>query len=125
MATNETNPVALTPNTRSDRDFWIQLNAHLEIALKVGFWNRIRASRRGIALKSVDHSIKVSLLRSFDWCWYRSTVDSFMEDWVVGVVFLHSSKVIRAFEQMRTLTRGIFRTNRLTVDALRRQTLNT
>ncbi len=98
MTTDEANPVALTPNTGSDRDFWVQLNAHLEITLKVWLRNRIRARRRGIALKSIDHGVKISFLWCFDGRWYRSTVDSFMKDWVVGVVFLHGSEVIRAFE---------------------------
>lgn len=125
MSTDEANPVALTPNSRSDRDFWVQLNAHLEIALEVRLRNRIGPRRRGIALKSIDHGIKISFLGSFDRRWYRSTVDSFMKDRVVGVVFFHGGKVIRAFEQMGTLARGILRTDRLTVDALRRKTLNT
>lgn len=98
MTTDEANPVALTPNTRSDRDFWVQLNTHLEIALKIRFWNRIGARRRGVALKSIDHGIKISFLGSFDRRRYRSTVDSFMKDRVVGVVFFHGGKVIRAFE---------------------------
>ena len=98
MTANEADPVALTPNTRADGDFGIQLNAHLEIAFEAGFRNRIRAGRGGIALESIDHGIEISLLRSFDRCWNWSTVDSFMKDRVVGVVFLHGGEVVRAFE---------------------------
>ena len=98
MTANEADPVALAPNTGADRDFWVQLNAHLEITLKARFGNRIRARRRRIALKSVDHSIEISLLWRFNRCWYRSTVDSFMKDRVVRIVFLHGGEVIGAFE---------------------------
>ena len=123
MATDEADPVALTPNTRSDGNLWVQLDAHLEIALQARLWDRIRTRGRRIALEAIDHGVEVSLLGSLDRGWYRSTVDSFMKDRVVGIVFLHGGEVVGAFEQMRTLTRGVFRANRLTVDALRRQTL--
>ena len=48
-------------------------------------------------MKAIDHGVEIALLRSLDGCRYRSPVDGFMEDWVVGVVFLHGGEIIRAF----------------------------
>lgn len=74
-------------------------------------------------MEAVDHGVKVSFLRRLIRCSNRGTVDSFMEDWVIGVMLLHGAKVIRAFKEMRTLTTGVLRADRLAVYALRRETL--
>lgn len=74
-------------------------------------------------MEAIDHRVKVSLLRWLVRGGHWGTVDSFVEDWIVGVVFLHGTEVIRTLEEMGALTTGVLRTDRLAVDALRRETL--
>lgn len=74
-------------------------------------------------MEAIDHGVEVSFLRRLIRCSNRGTVDSFMEDWVIGVVLLHGAEVIRTFKEMRALTTGVLRADRLAVYALRRETL--
>lgn len=125
MSANVTDPVALTPNAWADGDFGVKLNAHLKVSLKSWFRDGIGASGGRIALETIDHSIKIAfLVRGLDgWCRDRGPVDSFVQDWIVGVVFFHRAEIVWTFEQMRALATGVFGTNGLAVDALCRETL--
>ena len=122
MTRDVSNPIALTPNARSDADLGVQLHAHLEIALENRFGDRKGARRRGIALET-DHGVVITLLGFGGGSDSRSTVDGFVEDRVVRIVLFHGTQVIGTLEQVLTLTGGIFCANGLTVDALRRETL--
>lgn len=122
MTRDVSNPIALTPNARTDTDLRVQLHAHLEVALENGFGDGKGAGGRRVALKA-DHGVVVTLLgfgRGGDG---RSAVDGFVEDRIVRVVLFHSTEVIGTLEQVLTLTGGILCANGLTVDALRRETL--
>lgn len=37
VTTDEADPVALTPDARSDRYLWVELYTHLEVSFQVGF----------------------------------------------------------------------------------------
>lgn len=125
MSTDVADPVALTPNARADRDFGVELNAHLKVSLKSWFRDGIGASGRRIALETIDHSIKVTfLVRGLDgWCRDWGSVDSFVQDWIVRVVFFHRAEIVGTFEQMGALATGVFGSNRLAIDTLCRETL--
>lgn len=100
MSADVTDPVSLTPNARADGDFGVKLNAHLKVSLKSWFWDGIGACGGRIALKAIDHGIKVAfLVWGLDrWCRDRSSVDSFVQDWIVGVVFFHRTEIVWTFE---------------------------
>lgn len=100
MSADVTDPVALTPNARADGDFGVKLNAHLKVSLKGWFWDGIRAGGGRIALETIDHSIKIAfLVWGLDrWCRDRGSVDSFVQDWIVGVVFFHRAEIVWTFE---------------------------
>lgn len=66
-----------------------------------------------------DHGVVITLLRFGGGSDGRSAVDGFVEDRIVRVVLFHGTKVIGTFEQVLTLTGGIFGANGLAVDALR------
>ena len=125
MSADVTDPVALTPDARADGDFGVKLHAHLKVSLESWFRDGIRASGRRVALEAIDHSIKITFLVRglYGWCRNRGSVDSFVEDWVVGVVFFHRAEIVWTFEQMRALATGVFGANGLAVDALCRETL--
>ena len=123
MTRDVADPIALSPYAWTDIDFRVELNAHLKIALENGLWDGERACGRGIALEAADHCVVIAFLGWFGWCYGRSAVDGFMKDGVVGVVLLHSTEVVGTFEQVLTLTGSILCPYRLTIDALRRQTL--
>lgn len=125
MSADVADPVALTPNARTDGDFGVELNAHLKVSLKSWFRDGISASGRRIALETIDHSIKVTfLVRGLDrWCRDWGPVDSFVQDWIVWVVFFHRAEIVGTFQQMGALATGVFGSNRLAVDALCRETL--
>lgn len=93
-------PVALTPNARTNGDFGVELNAHLKVSLKSWFRDGIGASGRRIALETIDHSIEVTfLVRGLDgWCRDWGSVDSFVQDWIVRVVFFHRAEIVGTFE---------------------------
>lgn len=91
-------PIALTPNTRSDGDFRIQLHAHLEIALEDRFRDRKRARSGGIALEAANHGLVVALFGRFGGRDGRGAVDGFVQDRVVRVVLLHGAEVVWAFK---------------------------
>ncbi len=76
-------------------------------------------------METIDHSIKIAFfVRGFDgWRRDRCAVDGFVQDRVVGIMFLHRAEVVGAFQQMGALTAGVFRTNGLAIDALCRKTL--
>lgn len=124
MTADETDPVALTPDSRPDRDLRVKLNAHLEITFETWFRDGIGAGRGGIALKTVDHGVKISLFGRLDGSGYGGTVNSFMEDGIIGVVFFHRAEVVGTFEKVRTLATCIFGAYGLAVNALRRETLS-
>lgn len=69
-------------------------------------------------MKAAEHGVVIALLGFGRGSDGGGAVDGFMEDGVVGVVFLHGIEVIGTLEQMLTLTRGIFCANGLAVDAL-------
>ncbi len=118
MTRDVSNPIALSPNARSNTDLGVQLHAHLEIALKNRFGDRKGARRRGVALEA-DHGVVITLLGFGRGSDSRSTVDGFVEDRVVRIVLFHGTQVIGTLEQVLTLTGGVFCANGLTVDALR------
>ncbi len=76
--------------------------------------------RRGAALETGDHGVKIAFLG----CLGRgvvlsgSAVDCFMQDWAVRIVFLHVVEVGRALDEVRALTAGVFGPYRLTMEAL-------
>lgn len=74
-------------------------------------------------MEAIDHGVKVTLLRSLvgggDW----GTIDCFVQDWVVRIMFLHCAEVIGALKQMRALSTRVFRAYGLTINALCRKTL--
>ena len=125
VPTDEAQPVALAPNSRSHRHLRVQLHAHLEVAFK--HWRRDGigvAHLRTTLEATIDHGIEVALLRSFGRRGLdRSAVDSFVENRVVGIVFLHGAQVVGTLEEMLALARGVFGADGLAVDALRRKTL--
>lgn len=125
MSADVADPVALTPNARADGDFGVELNAHLKVSLKRWFGDGIGTSGRRIALETIDHSIKITfLVRGLDrWCRDWSSVDSFVQDWIVRVVFFHRAEIVGTFEQMGALATGVFGTNGLAIDTLCRKTL--
>lgn len=100
MSADVTDPVALTPNARADGDFGVKLNAHLKVSLKSGFGDGIGAGGGRIALETIDHSIKIAfLVWGLDrWCRDWSSVNSFVQDWIVGVVFFHRAEIVWTFE---------------------------
>lgn len=125
MSANVADPVALTPDARADGDLGVELNAHLKVSLKSWFRDGIGASGRRIALETIDHRIKITFLAGGldGWCRDWGSVDSFVQDWVVRVVFFHRAEIVGAFEQMRALATGVFGTNGLAIDTLCRETL--
>ena len=124
MTGDVADPVALTPDTRTDRDFRIKLNTHLEIALEDGLGDWKRARSGGVAYKTAhDHGLVIALFRNLCWSLNGSAVDGFVEDGVVRVVLFHGAEVVGTFEEVGALTRCVFGAYRLAVDALRRETL--
>ena len=125
VPTNEAQPIALAPDSRSHRDLRVQLHAHLEVALKLRRGYGIRVAHLRTALEpSIDHGIEVALLGGFGRRGLgRSAVDSFMENGVVGVMFLHGAQVVGTLEEMLALARSVFGADGLAVDALCRKTL--
>lgn len=122
MTRDVSNPVALSPNARSNTDLWIQLHAHLKIAFENGFGDREGARGRGVALKA-DHGVVITLLGFGRGCDSRSAVDRFVEDGIVRIVLFHGTEVIGTLEQVLTLTGSILCADGLAVNALRRETL--
>ena len=125
MTRDIADPIALTPNTRTNRDPRVQLNTHLKIAFEHRFRDG-KGSRRGrVTLEARHHSLVVAFgwFGSFGGSGVRSAVDGFVEDGIFGVVFFHGGEVVGAFKEVLALAGGVFRTDRLTVDALRRQAL--
>ena len=58
MSGNITDPIPLPPDSMSDRDFGVQLHAHLEIALEGGFGNGPGpVDGGGIALEAIHHGV--------------------------------------------------------------------
>ena len=125
VPTDEAQPVALAPNSRPHRDLRVQLHAHLEVAFKLWRRDGIGGAHLRTTLEAtIDHGIEVALLRGFGRRGLdRSAVDSFVENRVVGIVFLHGAQVVGALEEMLALARGVFGADGLAVDALRRKTL--
>lgn len=123
VTTNVTDPIPLTPDTRSNRNLRVQLHTHLKIAFECRFRDWVGTRRGGVTLEAVDHGVEVSFFWRLVRCGNRGTVDSFMEDGVIGVVLLHGAEIIRTLEKMGALTAGVLRTDRLAIDALRRETL--
>lgn len=123
MPRDVADPIALTPDTRSDGDFRIQLHAHLEIALKNRLRNGERARGGGIALEAANHGLVIALFGRFGRRDGRGTVDGFVQDRVIGVVLLHGAKVVWAFKKVLTLAGGVLCADGLAVDALRGETL--
>ena len=70
-----------------------------------------------------DHGVVIALLGFGRGSDGRSAVDGFMKDGVVRVGVFHGTEVVGTLEQVLTLTGGIFCTDGLAVDALRRETL--
>ena len=101
-------PIALSPDARADTDLGVQLHAHLEVAFEDGFGYGKGARGGGVALEA-DHGVVIALLGFGGGGDGRGAVDGFMEDGVVGVVFLHGTEVIGTLEQMLTLTGGVLR----------------
>lgn len=122
MTRDVANPIALSPNARSNTDLWVQLHAHLKIAFEDGFGDREGARGRGVALKA-DHGVVITLLGFGRGSDGRSAVDRFVENGIVRIVFFHGTEVIGTLEQVLTLTGGILCADGLAVDALRRETL--
>lgn len=125
MTTDEADPIALAPDAWSDGYLGIQLYAHLEVTLQLGFrnWERLRSGRGG-ALETVDHGIEIAfLVRLCRSVLGGCAIDRFMKNGIVRVMLLHGVKVGRALEEMGTLAAGIFGPNGLTVDALCGETL--
>ena len=125
MPTDEAQPVPLPPDTGPNRDLWIQLDAHLEVTLKLGNRDGISMAHLCATLKAaIDHGVKISFLGRFGrGCLHRSTVDGFVKDRVVRIVLFHCAQVVGALEQVLALTRGVFGAYGLAVDALRGETL--
>lgn len=125
MPTDKAQPIPLAPNTRAHRDLGVQLDAHLEIALKLWHRDGVGMTHLRTPLEAaIDHSVKVSLLgRLGRGSLHRGTVDGLVEDRIVGIVFFHCAQVIRALEEMLTLARGVLCAHGLAVDALRGETL--
>lgn len=131
MPTNITHPIPLTPDPRPHADLRIQLHTHLKVSLKRRFGDLQCPADTRIPLEPArDHGIVVSLLVGLVAAAGGSikgsrggTVNRFMEDRVLGIMFLHRGEVVGAFKKVLPLARGVFRTDGLAVDALRRQTL--
>lgn len=117
-------PIALSPNARPNADLGIQLDAHLEVAFEDGFGDGEGTGGGGVALEA-DHGVVITLLGLFGRRGSDggSAVDGFVEDGIVRVVLFHGTEVVGTLEQVLTLTGGVFCTDGLTVDALRRETL--
>lgn len=122
MTRDVSNPITLSPNARSNTDLRVQLHAHLEVALENRFGDGEGARGRGVTLEA-DHGIVITLLRFGRGSDSRSAVDGFVKDWVIRVMLFHRTEVIGTLKQMLALTGGVLCANRLTVDALRRETL--
>ena len=123
MTRDEPNPVALSPDARTNTDPRVQLHAQLEIALENGFGNWEGARGGGVALEA-QHGVVVAFLGLLGGRGGgRGAVDGFVEDWIFRIVLLHGTQVIGTLEQVLTLTRGIFCADGLAVHALRRETL--
>lgn len=131
VTTDITDPVSLSPDPGANADLRIQLHAHLKVPLKRRFWNLQRAADTRVALESAgDHGIVVSLLMGLvaatgggvERSW-GGTVDGFMQDGVLGIVFFHSREVVGAFEEVSPLAGGILCTDRLAINTLRGETL--
>lgn len=95
MAADVADPIALSPDTWADRNLRVELDAHLKVAFEGRFRDGIGARRGGrVTLEAIDHGVKVTLLRSLvgggDW----GTIDCFVQDWVVRIMFLHCAEVI-------------------------------
>lgn len=124
MATDIADPIALAPNARTNGDFWIQLHTHLKIAFERGLRDRIGTRGGRVALEAINHRVEIALLvRGLVGRGDGGAIDGFMQDWVVGVVFLHGAEVVGTLKQMGTLTAGVFGAYGLTIDALCRETL--
>ena len=65
-----------------------------------------------------DHGVVIALLGFGGGSDCRGAVDGFMEDGVVGIVFLHGTEVVGTLEQMLTLTRSVFCADGLAVNTL-------
>lgn len=124
MSTDVADPVALAPNARTDGDFRIQLHTHLKIAFECGFGDGIGTRGGRVALEAINHRVEIALLIwGFVWRGDRGAIDSFMQDWIVRIVFLHGTEIVGTLKQMGTLPAGIFGAYGLTIDALCRETL--
>lgn len=119
MSADIADPIPLAPNAGPDRDLRVQLHTHLEIPLQRGLRDWIGTRRGGITLEAVDHGVEIAFFGYLVGCHHGGTVDSFMEDGIIRIVFLHGAEVIGTLEQMRALATGVLRTYRLAVDALR------
>lgn len=110
MPTDEADPIALTPDPRSDRDLGVELHTHLKIPLEIGLWDRKRmGGGGGGALKAIDHCIEISFLGRFRWRMLGgAAIDCLMKDGIVRIVLLHRIEVGRAFEEMGALTASVF-----------------
>ena len=126
MPADKAHPIPLPPDPLPHGDLRIQLDTHLEIALKLRHGDRVRVAHLRATLEAtIDHGVEVSFLRGLGRCGlYRGAIDSFMEDGVVGVVLFHCAEIIGALEEMLALARGVLRAHRLAVDALRGETLD-
>lgn len=122
VTADEADPIALPPDSRSDRDLGVDLYTHLKITLQTGSGNRVGVrGSGGAALEAiVHHRIKVPFLR----CLNRRmlglvAIDGFVENGIVRIVLLHGVKISRTLEKVRALTAGVFSPDRLAIDALR------
>lgn len=131
MSADIAHPISLTPDTWPNTDLRIQLHTHLKIPFERRLWNLQCPADARIALKPTGgHGLEVSLLVSLVGAvrsgsegsrWW--TVDGFIEDWVFRIMLFHSGEVVGTFQQVLPLAGCIFRSNRLAVDALCRETL--
>jgi hypothetical protein len=148
VSADERDPVALAPDALSDADFRVQLHAHLKVALESGFGDGEAAAPKGaVALEARgrDHDEVIgvgggarALVRFLVAAGGqfgdagragsgRAAVGGVrggeLEEGVLGVVFFHGIEVGLAVEEVGALARGVFRADRLAVDALRGETL--
>ena len=119
-------PVSLSPYAGTHADLRVQLDTHLEVPLQLRRGDGIAVGHGARALECGihDHGLVIALLRRLDrGGLHGRPVHGFMKDWVIRVMLFHRREVVRAFEQVLSLTRGVFGANRLAVDALCRETL--
>ena len=97
MTGNVSEPVAVAPDARSNRDVRAQLQAHLEVAFQSRSRDREGARANRVTLEAVHHGIEIPLL----WRLHRGrrrSVRRELENRVVGVVLFHRIQVVGAFE---------------------------